>query len=140
MVETYTGELPAGVAPRVGLSRTVYPSRRPEVALADVTRGLEISVERAKRNGHGSEMASLTMPELFTLNSVHAGAPEDVAASLSREPLLQRGAVTDLICQVQPGFPSLASTLGAIELIATDVAPALGWRPAREFAGAGVAR
>ena len=136
MVETYVRELPAGTAPRVGMSRTVYPSRRPAVAMADITRGLEISVERARANGHGSEMASLTMPELFRLNNVHAGAPEDVVASLSQEPLLQRGAVTDLICQVQPGFPSFASTLEAIELIATEVAPALGWRPARDRAEA----
>ncbi len=136
MVERYVGELPAGVVPRVGLSRTVYPSRSPDVALADITRGLEISVERARANGHGSPMDGLTTPELFALNNVHAGAPEDVITSLGREPLIQRGAVTDLICQVQPGSPSLDSTLEAIELIATEVAPTLGWRPAREPAGA----
>ncbi len=43
------------------------------------------------------------------------------------EPLFPR--ITDLICQVQPGLPSLEQTLEAIELIATEVAPALGWRP-----------
>lgn len=132
MVERYVSELPAGVTPRVGMSRTVYPSRRPEVALADLSRGLEISVERAGANGHGSAVDGLTMPQLFAINNVHAGTPDEVIVSLGREPLIQRGAVTDLICQVQPGFPSFASTLDAIELIATEVAPALGWRPARE--------
>lgn len=136
MVETYVAELPSGVVPRVGLSRTVYPSRRPEVALADVARGLELSVERARHDGRGSEMAGLSMPELLKLNNVHAGTPDEVAESLSREPLIERGAITELICQVQPGFPSLESTLEAVELIATEVAPALGWRPARELAGA----
>jgi len=140
MVETYTAGLPAGVAPRVGLSRTVYPSRTPDTALADITRGLEISVERARANGHGSPMDGLTMPELFTLNNVHAGTPDEVAASLAQEPLLRRGAITDLICQVQPGFPSLASTLDALELIATEVAPALGWRPSETRVRAAIGR
>jgi hypothetical protein len=55
-----------------------------------------------------------------------------VVASLRREPLLDR--TTDLLCQVQPGWPSRAQTLVAIEWIATEVAPALGWRPARALA------
>ena len=54
----------------------------------------------------------------------------------STEPLL--GETTDLICQVQPGLPSFEETVEAIELIATEVAPALGWQPAqaRSFARA----
>jgi hypothetical protein len=51
-----------------------------------------------------------------------------VIESLLAEPLIDQ--VTDLICQVQPGLPSQAQTLEAIELLATEVAPALGWQPA----------
>ena len=64
---------------------------------------------------------------LFARRNIHTGSPDAVIASLSREPLLTQ--TTDLICQVQPGLPSPAQTLDALELIATEVAPALGWRP-----------
>ena len=38
---------------------------------------------------------------------------------------------TELICQVQPGEPTPAQILKSLELVATEVAPALGWRPNR---------
>lgn len=130
LVDRYLAELPAGVAPRVGLSRTVYPSRRPDVAYRDLSAGLEASMKSGPPQP--PEVLAMTTEQRFAHNNVHFGAPEDVVSSLRREPLLDR--TTDLICQVQPGLPSLAQTLDAIELIATEVAPALGWRPARELA------
>ncbi|MEA2593860.1 MAG: hypothetical protein QOF01_329 [Thermomicrobiales bacterium] len=130
MVERYEQELPAGVAPRIGLSRTVYPTRRPEVAFRDLSAGLEASL--AANAARGDAPLNMTMPELFAHHNIHYGSPDDVIGSLQREPLL--GRTTDLICQVQPGSPSLAQTMEAIELIATEVAPALGWRPARKAA------
>ncbi len=131
MVERYLAELPAGVAPRIGLSRTVYPSRHPDVAFRDLSTGLEASI--AAQTAQGIAPLDLTLAELFTHHNIHFGAPEAVIASLRREPLIDH--VTDLICQVQPGLPTLAQTLDAIELIATEVAPALGWEPARAVAG-----
>jgi alkanesulfonate monooxygenase SsuD/methylene tetrahydromethanopterin reductase-like flavin-dependent oxidoreductase (luciferase family) len=136
LVERYLAELPAGVAPRIGLSRTVYPSRRPDVAFRDLSDGLEAML--AARAGREADPEGLTLPELFAHHNIHFGAPDAVVASLRREPLLPR--TTDLICQVQPGEPSLAQTLDALELIATQVAPALGWRPAREPVAATTAR
>jgi alkanesulfonate monooxygenase SsuD/methylene tetrahydromethanopterin reductase-like flavin-dependent oxidoreductase (luciferase family) len=130
LVETYLRELPPGTPPRIGLSRTVYPSRRPDVAHRDLSAGLDVSLAIAR--GQGQIVPDLTGPALFAHHNIHYGAPDDVAESLRREPLFEQ--TTDLICQVQPGQPSLAQTLDAIELIATDVAPALGWRPARELA------
>lgn len=126
LVDTYEAHLPEGIAPRVGLSRTVYPSRRPDVARRDLIAGLE---EMAATNGtaHAFPMER-GIDGLFAHHNVHTGTAEEVVASLQREPLLPR--TTDLICQVQPGLPSLAQTLDALELIAAEVAPALGWRPA----------
>jgi alkanesulfonate monooxygenase SsuD/methylene tetrahydromethanopterin reductase-like flavin-dependent oxidoreductase (luciferase family) len=132
LVERYVAELPAGVAPRIGLSRTVYPSRRPDVALRDLSRGLEAML--AAGIAPGNMPAHMTLAELFGHHNIHVGTPDAVVERLRREPLL--GQTTDLICQVQPGLPSLAQTLDAIELIATEVAPALGWRPARGPVGA----
>jgi alkanesulfonate monooxygenase SsuD/methylene tetrahydromethanopterin reductase-like flavin-dependent oxidoreductase (luciferase family) len=125
LVNTYVDALPAGVPPRVGLSRTVYPSRRPEIALSDLRAGLEVSMANAVRPE--DTPVNLTERELFAHYNIHHGTPDGVIESLAHEPLL--GQTTDLICQVQPGLPSLAQTLDAIELIATEVAPALGWRP-----------
>jgi alkanesulfonate monooxygenase SsuD/methylene tetrahydromethanopterin reductase-like flavin-dependent oxidoreductase (luciferase family) len=126
LVDRYVEALPAGVAPRLGLSRTVYPSRRPEVAFADLKAGIEAMFANSTRpEDHPRD---LTDAELFNHLNIHHGPADAVIESLAREPLLER--TTDLICQVQPGLPSLAQTLDAIELIATEVAPALGWRPA----------
>jgi alkanesulfonate monooxygenase SsuD/methylene tetrahydromethanopterin reductase-like flavin-dependent oxidoreductase (luciferase family) len=129
LVDLYLAELPAGVAPRIGLSRTVYPSRRSDAAFADLRAGL---AEAAAASGRPDPTVGMTDGQRFAHNNIHFGTPEDVVASLRREPLLDR--VTDLICQVQPGLPTLAQTLGAIELIATEVAPGLGWRSARAVA------
>ena len=39
---------------------------------------------------------------------------------------------TDLIAQFNPGVPDHDAALRALELIATKIAPALGWGPATE--------
>ncbi len=125
LVNTYTEHLLAGVAPRVGLARTVYPSRHPDIARRDLTAGLEVMAATS-----GSQHAFPRedgLAGLFAHHNIHTGSPDEVIESLRREPLL--GQTTDLICQVQPGLPSLAQTLDALELIATEVAPALGWQP-----------
>ena len=41
---------------------------------------------------------------------------------------------TDILCQVNPGVPGFDETLRALELIATRIAPALGWAPRRDTA------
>jgi hypothetical protein len=51
-------------------------------------------------------------------------------ASLRADALLPRA--TDLILQVYPVDLPHDKTLRSLELIATEVAPALGWRPAKE--------
>lgn len=127
LVERYLRELPPGVAPRIGMSRTVYPSSRPDVAFRDLSRGLDATI--AKQRAEGLPVDGFTMTERMRHHNIHTGTPAEVVESLQREPLLDQ--ITDLICQVQPGLPSQAQTLEAIELIATEVAPALGWRPAQ---------
>lgn len=127
LVDRYLAELPGGVAPRLGFSRTVYPSRRPEIAHRDLSAGLEAMLANAAQAGQRPERTDLE--SLIRHHNIHHGSPEAVIESLAAEPLFLR--ITDLICQVQPGLPSLAQTIEAIELIATQVAPALGWKPKR---------
>jgi hypothetical protein len=50
-----------------------------------------------------------------------------VVASLRADPAVPLA--TELICQVGHLGPGFENTLRALELIATRVAPALGWRP-----------
>jgi hypothetical protein len=78
----------------------------------------------ARRTGQRSDLG---VQELLDRADVHIGTPDDVVASLRADPLLARA--TDLILQVHPVDPPAARTLRSLELIATEVAPALGWRP-----------
>jgi alkanesulfonate monooxygenase SsuD/methylene tetrahydromethanopterin reductase-like flavin-dependent oxidoreductase (luciferase family) len=132
LVERYLAELPPGVEPRIGFSRTVYPSRNPGQAERDLTAGLEATAAIQARAGQPP--SGIPVEGRFRHNNIHFGEPERVIESLLREPLIDT--ITDLICQVQPGLPSQEQTLEAIELIATEVAPSLGWEPARALAHA----
>ena len=132
MVEAYRANLPDGVEPRIGLSRTVYPAADPGVPLRDLTAGLQPIIDYMAASG--SVPPDLPIEAHFRSNNIHFGSPDQVVASLQAEPLI--GEVTDLICQVQPGTPSFESTLDAIELLATEIGPALGWAPAGATAAA----
>lgn len=122
LVDAYYEALPAGVAPRIALSRTVWATTDPDAAYRSLADGLVAGA--SKRPEH----AALPVDELFDLYSVHWGRPEDVAASLRAEPLIDE--VTDVICQLSPGTPTQAQALEAIDLLATEVGPHIGWVPA----------
>ncbi len=68
-----------------------------------------------RRNG-------LPVPTAFDVN---AGTPGEVIDMLAADPILAE--VTDLIVQVHPIDPPAEYALESIELIASEVAPALGW-------------
>jgi alkanesulfonate monooxygenase SsuD/methylene tetrahydromethanopterin reductase-like flavin-dependent oxidoreductase (luciferase family) len=126
LVDAYYGALPEGVAPRIGLSRSVWPTNDPDAAYRSLADGLLAGVR--KRNDPTAGHTGHSLDELFDLYSVHWGRPEPVAASLLAEPLLDE--VTDLICQLSPGTPSQEQALEALDLLATEVGPAIGWSPA----------
>jgi hypothetical protein len=68
----------------------------------------------------------LTQDEYFTRSHIHYGHPEQVVASLRADRVLPLA--TELICQVHPGHPAPDQIEIALERIANDVAPALGWQ------------
>jgi hypothetical protein len=80
----------------------------------------------AERTGRSLD---IPLVDLFNLSDLHIGAPQDVIQSLHADPLL--AIASDLVLQVHPVDPAPELTLRSLELIATEVAPALGWRPAR---------
>lgn len=125
LVDCYYANLPSGIEPRIGMSRTVYPARDPQIANRDLREGLAASeVELTKQ---GRSPVGLPVDELLLHYNIHFGSVEEVVSSLQQEPLIDE--ITDLICQVQPGLPEHKQILETIELIASDVAPELGWQP-----------
>jgi putative FMN-dependent luciferase-like monooxygenase len=112
--------------PRIGLSRSVYVAPSRAEAVADAEAGMRRHAEvLAQRTG---QRLDLSTEELLQRQDVHIGTPDEVAASLRADPLL--ACATDLVLQVHPVDPPHPKTLRSLELIATQVAPALGWRPA----------
>jgi len=118
----------AEAAPRIGLSRSVYVAPTRAEAIADAERGIRRHAQIVgQRGGLGSDM---TVEELLAASDVHIGSPADVVAGLRADRLLP--AATDLMIQVHPVDPSHEKTVRSLKLFATEVAPALGWRPSSQ--------
>ena len=130
IINAYLAGLPAGSAPRILGSRSLFvaDSRAEALRLAEV--GLRRGAERLIAAGHKPTGNSLA--ELIAAFDVHVGTPDDVIESLRADTTLDR--VTDLVFQVHSIDPPHPLILRSIELIATKVAPALGWAPEEKFA------
>ncbi|MDM0084407.1 putative FMN-dependent luciferase-like monooxygenase [Variovorax sp. J31P179] len=123
IIDAYLERLPAGRAPRIMGSRSVFVADDRAEALRLAERGLRRSVARFGDPSRPGADASLQ--ELIAGYDVHVGTVEDVIASLSADRVLDR--VTDIVFQVHSVDPPHPLILRSIELIATRVAPALGW-------------
>lgn len=111
--------------PRIGLSRTVYPTTDKRTAQADLQEGVLRFVEHMVKEGRFP--AGLSLEDYFKRLHISYGHPEEVITQLSADRVLPY--TTDLICQFNPGIPGQAQTLRVLERIAKEVAPALGWKP-----------
>jgi putative FMN-dependent luciferase-like monooxygenase len=131
IAEAYIRELEAlpapQPAPRVGMSRTVYVAADRATAMAHMSGGIEHWIKVL--TGRGQFPAGLTMEQAFKRIHIHYGHPEEVIASIREDRLFPLS--TELICQVQPGDPTQKQILKSMELLAKEVAPALGWKPNR---------
>lgn len=123
IIDAYVDALPAGVAPRVTASRTVFVADD----RADARRFAEVGLRRAadglRRSGH--ILPGDTLDELVAATDTHLGTPEEVAASLATDTTLSRA--TEVAFQVHSVDAPHDFVLRSIELFATEVAPALGW-------------
>ena len=113
------------VFPRVGMSRTVYAAADRATAMAHLDGGISAWVNTLI--SRGAFPTGLSREEAYARIHIHYGHPEEVVASIRADRLTPLS--TDLICQVQPGDPTPAQILKSLELVAREVAPALGWRP-----------
>ena len=129
IIDAYLAALPQGRTPRIVASRSVFvaDTRSDALRLADV--GLRNAVRRFIERGHRVPGGNLA--DLIRAFDVHVGTPPEVIASLRADPTLAR--VTDLAVQVHSVDPPHPWTLRSIELVAEEVAPAFGWRPASDW-------
>lgn len=109
--------------PRVGLSRLIFPAADRATAVAELREGALAAAADFVRQGR----FPAGLDEAGYLARLHAfyGHPDEIVAALRQEQVLPLA--TDLLCQFNPGVPSHDAALRALELIATEVAPALGW-------------
>jgi putative FMN-dependent luciferase-like monooxygenase len=116
IVDAYLEALPVGRIPRIGASRSVF-------VLRDGSRARELARQGTARHVDWLRSNDLPVPDVIDAN---AGTPAEVIDMLSADPILAE--TTDLIVQVHPVDPPGDDVRESIELIATEVAPALGWR------------
>ncbi|MBM3645922.1 MAG: putative FMN-dependent luciferase-like monooxygenase [Alphaproteobacteria bacterium] len=124
MIDAYLAALPAGAAPRVLASRSVYVADD----RADALRHAEVGLNRFRgrlKDGRGAGGGDVR--DMIRAFDSHVGTVDDVVQSLAADTTLARA--TDLTMQVHSIDPPHPLILRAIELFATGVAPALGWAP-----------
>jgi hypothetical protein len=121
------GRLQAGQV-RIGLSRGVYPAADKRSAKAAIEAPvLRMASRMAKA---GLFPGGLSAEDYSERMHISYGSPEEVAQRLASDRVLPLA--TDLVLQFSPAAPALREAIAALELLATQVAPALGWRPGHD--------
>jgi alkanesulfonate monooxygenase SsuD/methylene tetrahydromethanopterin reductase-like flavin-dependent oxidoreductase (luciferase family) len=114
--------------PRVGVIRAVFPAADRRKARDDLAPALEIHRRAFVRHGV-AELANLSAEEYLARINVHYGHPDEVIEGLRSDPALLDLA-TYFVAVVQHEVSSLDDDLRRLKTVATEIAPALGWRPA----------
>ncbi|GAA1595054.1 LLM class flavin-dependent oxidoreductase [Actinoplanes couchii] len=152
-IDTYLAAFDDPVrAPRVQVSRAVYPHHDRDEAIRLVTPGVRrwqswlpaaagpgVSSGGRAASSAGLSVASpaglsvaspagLSVADYLRADHALLGPPEIIAAALSEDPALER--ITDLLVSFVPGVPALGEHLRLLTTTARDLAPRLGWRPA----------
>jgi alkanesulfonate monooxygenase SsuD/methylene tetrahydromethanopterin reductase-like flavin-dependent oxidoreductase (luciferase family) len=128
MLEAYLDETRerGAQATRLGVSRSVYAADDRATAREHLRAGVERQAQALVRSGRLP--AGLSEDECFRRMNLFYGHPEEVVDALGQDKVLAQA--SDLVVQVDPGRLSHHQTLHALERIAREVAPALGWRSA----------
>ncbi|WP_418606778.1 putative FMN-dependent luciferase-like monooxygenase [Georgenia sp. SUBG003] len=131
LIDAYQAALPAGVEPRILASRTLFVTEDRQRARVLAGAGLFRAVEKLRAIGH-----DLPVDDLDTVirrTDSYVGTPEEVMELLAQDTALARA--TDVSFQVHSVDPPHEDVLRSIQLIAAEVAPALGWTAAAHGAG-----
>jgi alkanesulfonate monooxygenase SsuD/methylene tetrahydromethanopterin reductase-like flavin-dependent oxidoreductase (luciferase family) len=119
----YHARLPDGALPRVGLVVHVHPAADRESGLA----ALEADLETVYAWGRDWLPAASTLAEKAAAINVHYGPPEQITESIRAFPAFPY--TTELQFSVAYGTTSYAQRVAAVEAVAAEIAPALGWKP-----------
>lgn len=114
--------------PRIGLSRFVFPAKDRRTALQHI--GDDVHRAALRMSESGAFPKDLDEDEALRRFHSFYGHPDEIVTALQQEKVLP--VATDLITQFNPAVPDHDAAVRALELIATEVAPALGWKPARD--------
>ncbi|MCM3921669.1 LLM class flavin-dependent oxidoreductase [Frankia sp. AiPs1] len=112
--------------PRIGLSRFIFPAADRRTALAQI--GSHVLAAAQRFSGPGGFPKGINTDEALRRFHSFYGHPEEIVAQLRQEQVIP--VATDLIAQFNPAVLDHDVAIRALELIATEVAPALGWKPA----------
>ncbi|MET7400184.1 LLM class flavin-dependent oxidoreductase [Dactylosporangium sp. NPDC005572] len=126
LIDAYRAAWTGPGRPRVGAARAVFPGRSRADALADLGRGLALFRQQVQRF---TDLSGYDDEQLAERINVHYGSTADVVGSLRRDPALF-GHVDYFFPVVQHEASSAAEDIRRLEIIATEVAPEFGWRPA----------
>ncbi|NVZ66368.1 LLM class flavin-dependent oxidoreductase [Pseudomonas gingeri] len=111
---------------RIGVVRAIFPAADRASARAELAVDIERHIPRLKREGLIDEAVDLE--EHLRLMNVHHGHPDEVIASLRQDPSLLPYA-DYVIAVVQAESSTQAQILRRLEILAREIAPALGWQP-----------
>ncbi len=118
--------------PCIGASRFIYPAADKATAKRHLEAGV---LHFAKRQvAEGQFPPGLDTDGYLARLHCFYGHPDEIISELQTEQTLP--IATDVLCQVNPGVPTFDQTLKAMELIATQIAPAMGWQRANPAAEA----
>jgi len=112
-------------APRIGVVRAIFPAANRAIAQAELAVDIERHIPRLQREGLIDEAVDLQ--EHLRLMNVHHGHPDEVIESLRQDPSLLPYA-DYVIAVVQAESSTQAQILKRLEILARDIAPALGWK------------
>ena len=129
MIDAYLAALPAGRTPRILASRTAFVADTHEEAMRYAEAGLRNATTRWPWLFPGiPDEGDASLEELIRATDTHVGSAEAVAASLAADTSLE--AVDEVSFQVHYVDAPHPKVLRSLELLATAVAPALGWSAA----------
>jgi len=123
IIEAYRAALPADALPRVLASRTALVVD--EENRGRVAGHVGPALRRLVRQFVGVDPDGLPVEELFRVTDTHVGTVDEVVESLAADRTLAEA--TDVTFQVHSIDAPHEWTLRSIELLATEVAPRLGW-------------
>lgn len=124
IIDAYVAALPAGVEPRILASRTLFVADEQATAFEWADIGLRRIADKFAASGH--ILSGDRLPDLIRSFDVHVGTADDVIQSLAQDATLELA--TDISFQVHSIDPPHALIVRSLEIVANQVAPALGWR------------